>query len=51
MTIYQNMFRGIQYKFKGEQAYASLDGGATWEKSGVSEELIKRLPYYKVSQK
>lgn len=48
MIIYQNMFRAILRKFIGGKGYTSLDGGITWSKSGTPEELIKKLPYYKI---
>lgn len=48
MTIYKNMFRAILRKYIGGKGYASLDGGITWTESGAPEELIKKLPYYKI---
>lgn len=51
MTIYQNQFRAIMRKYVGNKSYASTDGGATWSESGTPEELIKKLPYYKIVNK
>lgn len=51
MTIYQNMFRAIMRKYVGNKGYSSMDGGATWSESGTPEELIKKLPYYKIVDK
>ena len=51
MIIYQNMFRAIMRKYVSNKGYASTDGGATWSESGTPEELIKKLPYYKIVDK
>lgn len=48
MIIYQNQFRAIMRKYVGQKGYASDDGGITWTESGTPEELIKKLPYYKI---
>lgn len=48
MIIYQNQFRPIMRKYVGNKGYASTDGGATWTESGTPEELIKKLPYYRI---
>lgn len=50
MTIYQNQFRVIMRKYVGQKGYASADGGVTWVESGTPEELIKKLPYYKIAE-
>lgn len=50
MTIYQNQFRAIIRKYVGQKGYASTDG-VTWVESGTPEELIKKLPYYKIVNK
>lgn len=50
MTIYQNQFRAIMRKYTGQKGYASTDGGVTWVESGTPEELIKKLPYYKIAE-
>lgn len=55
MIIYQNQFRAIMRKYVTEnrerKGYASTDGGVTWAESGTPEELIKKLPYYKIVNK
>lgn len=51
MIIYQNQFRATMRKYIGNKGYASADGGVTWSKSGTPEELIKKLPYYKIVDK
>ena len=48
MIIYQNQFTGILRKYVKDVGFDSLDGGSTWVKGGMQEELIKRLSYYKV---
>ena len=50
MIIYQNQFRAIMRKYVGNKGYASIDGGVTWAGSGTPEELIKKLPYYKIAE-
>lgn len=51
MIIYQNMFRAMMRKYISNKGYVSLDGGFTWSESGTPEELIKKLPYYKIVNK
>lgn len=51
MTIYQNQFRAIMRKYVGQKGYASTDGSVTWSESGTPEELVKKLPYYKIVNK
>lgn len=44
---YKNQFRNIWRRFIKGRSFVSCDG-EQWHESGVSEDLIKRLPYYVV---
>lgn len=44
--VYINIFTGTERKFIYQQGYVLVRG--EWVKNGISEELIKSLPYYKV---
>lgn len=48
MIVYRNQFTGILRKYVGDKGFDSIDGGSTWVKGGMQEDLIKRLSYYKV---
>lgn len=48
MVVYQNQFTGILRKYIKDKGFDSIDGGSTWVSGGMPEELIKKLPYYKV---
>lgn len=48
MIVYKNQFSTTMRKYIGLEGYASSDDGKTWTKNKTPEELIKKLPYYKV---
>ncbi|WNV47589.1 hypothetical protein ENKO_487 [Klebsiella phage fENko-Kae01] len=48
-NIYVNAFNGLVRKFVGGKGFNLQDDG-TWVKTGISEKLIKNLPYYKLQE-
>ena len=47
--IYKNEFTGLVRKFKGDKGW-NLQADGSWVSTGMAEELVKRLHYYKLQE-
>lgn len=48
--IYKNEFTGLVRKFNNSGKGWNLQDDGSWRSTGMNEEQVKRLPYYKLQE-